>query len=89
MKLYQPKRKMRTQSSQHQSLKIPYNIFRENKATVFIQSTIGIAYVKNHCGEGIINTTTHISSQKVISISKLHWAEFPANKCDNIELYES
>lgn len=51
---------------------------------------IGVADVKNHYGEEpFLNTTTHISSQKVITISKLHWAEFPANKCDNTELYES
>lgn len=74
---------------QYWSLKFLYIFFRENRHQ-YSEPIIGVADVKNHYGEEpFLNTTTHISSQKVITISKLHWAEFPANKCDNTELYES
>lgn len=65
-------------------------IFLEKTGHQHSWSIIRVAKIKNHYWKGTVsNIMALISTQKVIIISKLHWAEFLANKCDNIELYEN
>lgn len=45
--------------------------------------------MKNHYWESFQNATILIYSEKVITISKLQWVEFPVNKSVNIELHEN